>query len=253
MGREFKAMTTVAPGEKGQFSARVAVTGNVDRFNDRILPGAFTKTIADWAASGNAIPVLYAHNWSTTDGLLGRVLNAYEDQDGLVIDGQLNLKSAAGRNVYDALQDRFLTQFSFAFEARDYRFVQEGGREIRELAAVDLFEVGPCVVGANPDTELLGIKSRLALDPDPLLLVRLLREGLEAEKKAGLPASLTVVDELRACLVATSRRDHDIPIWGLDQIKTVPPPSAPALDLSWVARCAALLPEVPTDGDKDDL
>lgn len=246
MGREFKTMTTVQPGEAGQFSARVAVTGNVDRFNDRILPGAFSKTIADWTASGNAIPVLYAHNWSTTDGLLGRVLNAYEDPDGLVIDGQLNLKSAAGRNVYDALKDRFLTQFSFAFEARDYRYVTEQGREIRELVAVDLFEVGPCVVGANPDTELLGIKSRLALDPDPLTLAKLLREGLEAERKAGLPANPAVLTEIRGALFAAT------PVV-IQPLATVPPPSAPALDLSWVARCAALLPEGPTDGDKHNL
>jgi Escherichia/Staphylococcus phage prohead protease len=248
MHREFKAMTDVQPRGEGAFSARVAVTGTVDRFNDRILPGAFRKTLDDWAASGNAIPVLYAHDWSTPAGLLGRVTSAHEDEDGLVIEALLNLKSQSGRNVYDALRDRFLTQFSFAFEAKDYRFVTEGAREIREIVALDLFEVGPCVMGVNPDTELLTVKSRLALDPDPLTLARQLREGLEAEKRAGLAPRPEVLAELRAAIVAMAP-PSEIPILPFPVVT----PSAPALDLSWVARCAALLPEVSAHGDKDDL
>jgi hypothetical protein len=42
----------------GTFSALVAVFNNVDRGGDRIMPGAFTKTLTEWCASGDPVPVI---------------------------------------------------------------------------------------------------------------------------------------------------------------------------------------------------
>ena len=237
---EFKRVSSLETGEAGTFQARVAVTGNVDRFGDRILPGAFTETLASWAASGRKIPVLYAHNWSTTDGILGGA-TAHEDETGLVIDAQLNLKRESARVVYDALKAGEIGEFSFAFEAKDFRMVHEGGADVRELLAVDLFEVGPCVMGVNPDTELLTVKAgRLALDPDPLTLAQALLDGVRAEKKAGHTPPLAIVDLCRAvCAEVSPPPDPPITIWPVPVVVT---PSAKALDHSWIARCAALLP-----------
>src|SRR4051812_39383926 len=44
--------------DAGTFEATVAVFNNVDKGGDRILPGAFEKTLAQWQASGDPIPVI---------------------------------------------------------------------------------------------------------------------------------------------------------------------------------------------------
>ena len=36
----------------GQFRAVVSVFGTKDSYGDKIMPGAFTETLADWAAKG---------------------------------------------------------------------------------------------------------------------------------------------------------------------------------------------------------
>ena len=50
-----KATTTAA--ELGQFEAIAAVFGNIDRDGDRIVPGAFAKTIEAWKRTGRSVPL----------------------------------------------------------------------------------------------------------------------------------------------------------------------------------------------------
>jgi Caudovirus prohead serine protease len=44
----------------GEFTA-IAAAYTVDRVKDRIVPGAFEKTIAQWQASGKRIPLHWDH------------------------------------------------------------------------------------------------------------------------------------------------------------------------------------------------
>ena len=49
---EFKAL-----GDKtGEFQALVSVFGNVDRGGDRVMPGAFAKTLGEWRREGRPDP-----------------------------------------------------------------------------------------------------------------------------------------------------------------------------------------------------
>jgi hypothetical protein len=67
-----KSFTTATNTDSaGEFEALVAVFGNVDKGGDRIMPGAFTKTLAAWRASGDPVPVIWSHDWNTPDAHIG--------------------------------------------------------------------------------------------------------------------------------------------------------------------------------------
>ncbi|WP_258292116.1 HK97 family phage prohead protease, partial [Escherichia marmotae] len=55
--------------EDGFFSGYGAVFGNIDWYNDVILPGAFTASIAKWRAKNKMPPVLWNHNDSEPIGV----------------------------------------------------------------------------------------------------------------------------------------------------------------------------------------
>lgn len=145
---------------KGQFEALVAVFGNVDSVGDRILPGAFTRTLKERGYPA----VVWSHQWSTPP--IGSVMDAKETDAGLVVKGQLFLdESQTAREVWAAMKNRGgddrppLREFSFAFDIVDSAEITEDGMTIRELKDVDLFEVGPTLIGANSETELLAVKA----------------------------------------------------------------------------------------------
>ena len=68
------------------FSGYGAVFGNIDWYNDVILPGAFTASIAKWRAKNKMPPVLWNHNDSEP---IGVYTNIYEDEKGLYVEGKL--------------------------------------------------------------------------------------------------------------------------------------------------------------------
>lgn len=152
----FKALDD---NDVGVFDALVAVFDNVDFGGDRIVKGAFTDTLDEWAASGDPIPVLWSHRSEDPDYHIGAVLEAHESDDGLLVRGQLDLEAPKAAQVWRLLKGRRVTQFSFAYDVLDGSFVSEGDEDIYELRKLKLFEVGPTLVGMNPSTELLGTKN----------------------------------------------------------------------------------------------
>jgi HK97 family phage prohead protease len=143
---------------KGVFEAIVAVFNNVDRGGDKILPGAFKDTLAEWEAKGRPIPVIFSHEWANLDAHIGQVLEAKEVEQGLYIKGQLEMDEPFAQRVYKKMQKGTLAEFSFAYDVVDMAQVKEGDKWINELRKLELLEVGPCLVGMNPDTQLLGVK-----------------------------------------------------------------------------------------------
>ena len=50
--------------EEGQFVGYASAFGNADSYGDVVQPGAFKKTLEEWAAKGATIPVLWGHDMS---------------------------------------------------------------------------------------------------------------------------------------------------------------------------------------------
>lgn len=147
--------------EEGVFEAIVAAY-NVDSVGDRIVPGAFKKSLDAWKASGDPIPVLWAHKSDDPEYHIGHVLEAEERPEGLWVKAQIDIDDPASKSakVYRLLKGRRVRNFSFAYDEIDARPVEKSGdgatKELHELA---LHEVGPCLIGANRRTSLLDVKS----------------------------------------------------------------------------------------------
>lgn len=86
---EIAAFKAGTGDRNGTFSALVSVFGNVDHGGDRVMPGAFTKSLARWEASGDPIPVIWNHAWDNPAAHIGKVnpSDAVETAEGLVVMG----------------------------------------------------------------------------------------------------------------------------------------------------------------------
>ncbi|GAA4911297.1 HK97 family phage prohead protease [Streptomonospora salina] len=147
----------------GQFKALVSVFGNEDSVGDVVIPGAFTDTLKAWETSGDPIPVIWSHDWRDPFSHIGHATEAEETDEGLVVTGELDLAdNAKAAQVHRLLKGRRVTQFSFAYDVEQGAFVEErdnpwgGHYELRKLT---LHEVGPTLIGANQETELLAAKA----------------------------------------------------------------------------------------------
>ena len=158
-----KAAGTNEGTDEGQFEAIVAAY-NVDSVGDKILPGAFGDTLAEWKDSGDPIPVLWSHNSQDPDYHIGWVLEAEERDEGLWVKAQMDpddLKDPTSKasKIYKLLKGRRVTQFSFAYDIMEGAWVEKADEEYYELRKLKLYEVGPTLIGANQSTELLDVKS----------------------------------------------------------------------------------------------
>ncbi|WP_158710170.1 HK97 family phage prohead protease [Streptomyces katrae] len=148
--------------EDGVFEAIVAAY-NVDSVGDKIMPGAFADTIAEWQKSGDPIPVLWSHMSHDPEYHIGEVLEAKETDEGLWVKARIDLdeESPKARKIYSLLKGRRVKQFSFAYEVEEGAWVdkKDEGQSYYELRKLKLYEVGPTLIGANQSTELLDVKS----------------------------------------------------------------------------------------------
>jgi HK97 family phage prohead protease len=145
--------------QSGQFTAYASVFGNKDSYGDVVVKGAFTDTLAEWKASGDPIPVIWSHMSHDPDYHIGVVVEAAEDDNGLLFTGQLDMDEPKAAKIYRLLKGRRVKNMSFAYDVVDGGFVTKDEESAYELRTLKLYEVGPCLVGVNQDTELLAVKA----------------------------------------------------------------------------------------------
>lgn len=211
MAIEFKRASSLDLDAEGKIRALVAVTGNVDRGGDVILPGAFTKTLEEWKEAERPIPLLLSHNWDDPNSLLGEVTRAEETKEGLVIDASLDLSYPPVAHVFRRMQAKSLAEFSFGFIAREFGFQKiASGETVRELRDIELLECGPCVAGQNPETRLIDIKAMrreelIAALRDALPYVKASRSPMPEAQKALVSAWTARIDRMRQASAGDSR------------------------------------------------
>lgn len=145
--------------EAGTFEAIVSVFNNIDSVGDVVMPGAFSDDLAEWAAKGDPIPVIWSHRWEDPEYHVGLVLEAKETDEGLWVKAQIDLDESKGQKVFRLLKGRRVTQFSFAYDILDGAWAERDGVDVYELRKLHVHEVGPTLIGANRDTRLLSAKA----------------------------------------------------------------------------------------------
>jgi uncharacterized protein len=151
--------------KEGQVRAIVSVFNNIDSVGDVVMPGAFDEDLVAWASKGDPIPAIWSHDWRDPFSHIGTVIEATPVEKGLETLYEIDLDNPKAAQVYRLLKGRRVTQSSFAYDIVEADWATRKDEatgheyEVYELRKLHLIEVGPTLVGANQETELLAVKS----------------------------------------------------------------------------------------------
>ncbi|MFR9841316.1 HK97 family phage prohead protease [Corynebacterium striatum] len=176
-------------GEKAEFEAYASVFGNRDSYGDVVQKGAFAASLKAWDEKGAPIPLLWGHNMADPDFNIGMVTSAEEDEHGLKVVCELDTDSPKGAQVHRLLKQGRVREMSFAFAATSSEYGELDGKSVRFLKEVDLFEVSVVPLGANPETEVLAVKSPTVNLTLPETLAERFLEVLGGKSLGGPPGT----------------------------------------------------------------
>lgn len=143
--------------EDGFFSGYGAVFGNVDWYNDIILPGAFKNTLAKWSTKGKLPPVLWNHSTNEPIGIYTKLL---EDEKGLYVEGKLLVDDVPkAKSTHALLKAGAIDGLSIGYRTVKSSYNED--TDIRELIELDLGEISIVTTPANDQSLITSVKSKL--------------------------------------------------------------------------------------------
>jgi len=182
--------------DSGKFTGYGSVFGVVDSYGEVVAPGAFEKSLADLAAKGRSLPILWQHR---TGEPIGSWTSLKEDNRGLLGDGDLWLDDAQyARIAYKGMQSKSITGLSIGYYVIKASYNEKTG--IRTLEELDLVEVSIVTVPANDEARIDAIKSHIAHGNLPALsdFERFLREAGFSKTQATVIANRGLKHLLRS-------------------------------------------------------
>ena len=148
--------TIKALSEAGSGSAVFATMNIIDKDNDITIPGAFGDQLAKFVG---------AHDWSAPPIGIAKVR---EEGNLAIADFQINLSMASGKEWYQSLKFSFDNnvpqELSYGFDVLKYSYRDEGGKQVRVLESMKVYEVSPVMIGAGVNTHLRAMKSGRPMD-----------------------------------------------------------------------------------------
>lgn len=158
-----------APSEQkeGVFSGYAAVFGDlIPGYNERVMPGAFKRTLAALRAEGKKFAILAAHDPGRVVALIDPE-NIIEDSHGLFMrDAEFVLEIQDGAEQY-ALVRRGLVSLSIAFWPVKWSRNDAGETLIEDA---ELVEISSVYAGASPRATITEIRQRGDVPmPDPVV------------------------------------------------------------------------------------
>lgn len=146
---EFKDLGPDAEKKFGYFEGYGAIFGNKDHVNDIIAQGAFVETLKK-----DGMPsLLWQHD---SECVIGKFTEAYEDERGLYMKGEINLDVQKGLEAYSLLKQGAMKGMSIGYLTQDYHYDQTTG--VRTLKKVKLLEVSIVTFPANDKAKVTAVK-----------------------------------------------------------------------------------------------
>lgn len=149
-----KADLTTMGDNTGEFVGYGAVFGNVDRGGDKILMGAFAKSIIQKGAKG--IKCLFQHN---TDEPIGIYTEIAEDANGLIVKGQLAMGTQRGKETYELMKMGAIDGLSIGYRVNPKGYTYEDNGKVRVLSDLDLMEISAVTFPMNPKATISAVKA----------------------------------------------------------------------------------------------
>ncbi|WP_275790543.1 HK97 family phage prohead protease [Pararhizobium gei] len=175
---KYSRLEADAVADDGTISGYASRFGEKDMGGDIVLPGAYTKSLADRHPL-----MLWSHDLHQP---IGKWTKVAEDATGLRVEGKLMLTSGKGREVYDLLKMGAINGMSIGYKA--IRTGREGAARL--LKEVALFEISitplPLLASATIDAVKGFDDAYLAAKSGDYAALKRAVEG--ALRDAGFPA-----------------------------------------------------------------
>ncbi len=172
---------------EGEFIGYASTFGNVDSQGDRVVRGAFAKSLA----TDNVVPILWEHKHDDPRMQVGQIKSARETDEGLEIHAALDLDTETGLAAYKSVKARRVKALSIGYGVRQAVKAADGANELRDL---DLMEVSLVSRPANDRAEITASKSGV---PERLVKARAAAAEFDAADEPDEPTEeLTRGDEL---------------------------------------------------------
>ena len=133
---------------------------DVDLHGDVIAKGAFTDSLADWEQSGKPIPLIFNHQFDDPKFNIGKVVEAVEDDHGLLIKAEFDPDNEKAQYVRKLVQEGRMWKMSFGSIVQEARQVElEDGTRCREITKSKILEVSIVQIPANEHAGIIAVKS----------------------------------------------------------------------------------------------
>jgi uncharacterized protein len=147
MKRQF-SFEVKSVGDEGTFTGLASTYGGVDLGGDTIMPGAFTKTIAE---KHGQVPLLMGHDTGSPIGLA----TLTDSPQGLVVKGELVLEADGAKSAYALLKKGVIRGLSIGYDT--VKSTMAGG--VRQLSELKLWEISLTAFPMNPEAMVTAVKS----------------------------------------------------------------------------------------------
>lgn len=126
----------------------------VDQANEVVVKGAFIDSLQRHQELGTMPIMLWNHD---TDEIIGKWVEAEEDEVGLKLKGKFNLNTAEGKRRYEELKHGDLNGFSIGywFDPADTETIDD----VTYLKKIHLQEVSLVPFPCNEEAQVLEVKS----------------------------------------------------------------------------------------------
>ena len=158
---------------------------NIDLDGDVIMPGAFTKTIAERGPDSSKPEIAYLWQHDTCKPL-GKLLVLREDNFGLYFEAKMS-DTTYGQDALKLYRDGVITQHSIGYQViKSIETQTEMEVEVEQIFEVKLWEGSAVTFGANPNTPFTGFKSLEEREDRIKTLVKAIKNGSYTDETFGL-------------------------------------------------------------------
>ena len=148
---EYKAqlfeVKSIPEGKNLYIEGYAAVFGNVDTYQDVLLPGSCEKSITGPGAS--RIKLCAQHKQTDIIDVIGKVVELKETEKGLWFRAKIS-NTTKGRDAAELILDEAIDEVSIGYVTIDY--YNEGG--LRYLKEIDIREISIVIRAANVEARL---------------------------------------------------------------------------------------------------
>lgn len=218
MQRQFKSIPYFA--NKADAAGRTrkgiaAVFGNIDSWGDRIVPGAFQKTITE---GSKRVKHLWNHDFSTPpiasivelkevsrDELPPEVLTYAPEATGGLMVAREYYDNELGNWVMEAIDKGDVSEMSFGYDVLGSAESEENDVKVRNLTELKLFDTSDVLWGMNSATVAAGAKSLMPLGVIVSQLQRFAEEVKAGRRNAA--ADMELIKGIHGALVTLGYKD----------------------------------------------